>query len=201
MRRLVPLLVLLLVALPVSAGARGRGLPHGFLYAGTAPGVNFGGHSLPRDLYMDALQVGYVFPSGLELTYALSGMNWFPDRGDYAIPMNRFGVGWRPFLGDPLPMVQPYLQAGFSFGGEGRYICEPEPDCDPARDVCRNVCGRAHWVGGFFAGGGVDVTSRICDIGSQQLLFYVGTQLRYELIGAGRYHMGVLTIPVGLRLL
>ncbi|WP_373049283.1 hypothetical protein [Vulgatibacter sp.] len=203
MRRIVSLLAILLLVLPVGAGAQlgnTRALPSGFLYVGTGPGFNFGGHSLPRALYMDALTAGYVFSNGLDLSYSLSGMNWFPDENDWSITMNRFAVGWRPFMRDPLPMIQPYLQAGGSVGGEGRWVCEPEPECDPSRNSCRDVCGRSNWVGGFFAGGGFDVTSRLFDVGNQQVLFYVGTQLRYEYVGS-RYHMGVITFPIGLKLL
>jgi len=203
LRRLLVLLVATVLVLPASAGANlsgGRPLGSGLLYAGTAPGVNFGGHSLPRALYMDALQVGYVMPNGLDFSYALTGMNWFPDRNDYAISMNRFAIGWRPFLEDPLPMIQPYIKAGGGFGGEGLYVCEPRVDCDPTRNDCSDTCGRANWVGSFFVGGGVDITSRLFDIGNQQLLFYVGADLRFETVGT-RYQMGVVSFPIGLKLL
>lgn len=194
-------LVLLLPTLaPAQAMGMGRSLGRGFFSLGTAPGVNFGGHALPRALYMDAFQVGYVLPNGLELGYALTGMNWFPDTNDYSVSMNRFSVGWRPFLSDPLPMVQPYLLAGAGFGGEGRYVCEADTGCDPSKTSCRKVCGRADWRATMFAGGGIDISSRLFDIGSQQLLFYMGAQLRYEYM-PDRYHMGVITFPIGLRLL
>src|SRR5690606_22323001 len=117
-----------------------------------------------------------------------------------AISMNRFALGWRPFLEDPLPMIQPYLKAGGGFGGEGRYLCEPRPSCVPATDECRDTRGRPNWVGSFLVGGGIDFASRLFDIGNQQLLFYVAADLRYETIGT-RYQMGVFSIPIGLKLL
>src|SRR5690606_35899660 len=122
MRRLLPLLVLLLLVAPPAPSdgqTLGRTLHRGQIYLGTAPGFALGGHAIPRALYMDALQAGYVFPNGIDLSYALTGMNWFPDVGDYSITMNRFAVGWRPFLSDPLPMIQPYVLLGAGFGGEG----------------------------------------------------------------------------------
>lgn len=202
MRRLLSLLVSLLFVFPAGAHAQmqSRPLTRGQFYLGTAPGFAFGGQSIPRALYMDALQVGYTLPNGLDLSYALTGLNWFPDRGDYSVTMNRFAIGWRPFLGDPLPMIQPYLKAGGGFGGEGLYVCEPRLDCDPSRNECNDSCGRANWVGSFFVGGGVDVTSRLLDIGNQQLLFYVGADLRFETLGS-RYQMGVVSFPLGLKLL
>lgn len=200
MKRLVLLLVSLL-ALPATASAQAiRELDSGYLQLGVAPGVNFGGHSLPRTIYSDALRAGYVFPNGLELQYALTGMNWFPDEDDWSITMNRFAIGWRPFMRDPLPMIQPYVLAGAGFGGYGDYVCEPEPQCDPAKDDCTNQCGRSHWGATMFGGGGIDFTSRLFDVGTQQLLLYVGVEARYEYV-PDRYHMGVVTIPIGLRLL
>lgn len=204
MKRIAALFSALLLLLPTIAPAQGmapgRSLGRGFFSLGAAPGVNFGGHSLPRALYMDALQVGYVLPNGLEFGYALTGMNWFPDTNDYSVSMNRFSIGWRPFLSDPLPMIQPYLLAGAGFGGEGRYVCEADTGCDPGKSSCRQVCGRADWRATMFGGGGIDISSRLFDIGNQQLLFYTGAQLRYEYM-PDRYHMGVITIPIGLRLL
>ncbi len=202
MRRLLALLTTLLFVFPFGAHAQmsPRSLHRGQFYVGTAPGAAFGGQSIPRSLYMDALQVGYTFANGVDFSYALTGMNWFPDERDYAITMNRFAVAWRPFLEDPLPMIQPYVKAGGGFGGEGLYVCQPRRDCDPTKNECTDTCGRANWVGSFFVGGGVDFTSRIMDVGNQQLLFYVGADLRFETVGT-RYQMGVVSFPIGLKLL
>ncbi len=185
-----------------SAASRGeatRPLDDGFLYAGVAPGFNFGGRSLPRALYMDVFQAGYVLPSGIDLGFALSGMNFFPDKGDYSITMGRFALGYRPFLRDPLPVIQPYALAGLGFGGEGRYICEPDPDCNPEKNSCRDVCERANWVGTMFAGVGLDLNAHLTTVAGQQLILYGGLQTRYEWI-PGHYRMPVITFPVGLRL-
>ncbi|AKU91613.1 hypothetical protein [Vulgatibacter incomptus] len=170
----------------------------GFVYVGTAPGVNFGGQSMPRALYMDFVHGGYVTSSGVDISLALSGMNWFPSDKEYSVSMGRFSLGWRPFLRDPLPMIQPYGFAGFGVGGEGRYLCKEESECDPTKDSCRTVCSRSHWVASGFLGAGVDFNSFLFFIGQQQLLFYAGVQARYEFLG--RYNMPVITIPVGLRL-
>jgi hypothetical protein len=178
---------------------QGRAATQGLVYLGTAPGFNFGGKSLPRALYMDFLHLGYAAPSGLDLALAFSGMNFFPDEGDYALSMTRLSVGYRPFMGDPLPMIQPYAFAGVGLGGEGRYVCEVEPSCDPSKDDCSPACGRANWRGTYFLGGGVDLNSHLFWIGRQQLLLYTGVQARYELIGT-KYHMPVITFPIGLRI-
>lgn len=181
------------------AKVQSREATQGLVSLGTAPGFNFGGQSLPRALYMDLLHLGYATPSGVDLSLAFSGMNFFPDEGDYAISMTRFSLGYRPFMGDPLPMIQPYAFAGAGIGGEGRYICEVEPSCDPSRDDCSPSCSRANWRGTYFLGGGIDVNSHLFWIGRQQLLLYVGVQARYELIGT-KYHMPVVAFPIGLRL-
>lgn len=198
---------LALLLLPASGAAREdvsdryepQRLEDGFLYLGSAPGVNIGGHSLPRALYLDVLQAGYVLPSGVDLSFALSGMNYVPDEGDYSIAMARFAVGYRPFLRDPLPVIQPYVLAGLGFGGEGRYTCEPEPSCDPATDSCRDVCSRASWAGDLFGGAGFDLTTRLFDVAGQQVMGYAGVQARFEWIPS-RYHMAVISFPVGLKL-
>jgi hypothetical protein len=196
-------LLLLAPALPGATEVRGRYDPRplkdGYLYLGSAPGLNVGGNALPRALYFDVLQVGYVLPTGIDLSFALSGMNYVPDQGDYSISMARFAVGYRPFLRDPLPVIQPYALAGGGFGGEGRYACAPEPGCNPARDECRDVCGRANWAGDLFAGAGVDLTTRLFDVGGQQVLGYAGVQARFEWIPS-RYEMAVITFPIGLKL-
>lgn len=176
-----------------------RPLHDGFLYVGSAPGLNFGGNALPRALYFDLVRGGYVFPSGLEVNAALSGSNYFPQAGEYAVSMARVGIGYRPFLRDPLPMIQPYALAGAGFGGEGRYLCNAEPDCDPSRNVCRSVCSRANWVGDVYAGAGVDFTARLFDVAGQQVMAFVGVEARYEWMPS-RYEMAVLTVPIGLRL-
>jgi len=199
MRRLLPILFVLLLALPAGAQVHSRTLHRGQIYLGTAPGFAFGGRSIPRSYYMDLVQVGYVLPSGLDFSYMLTGHGWFPDEGDYSISLNRFAIGWRPFLEDPLPMIQPYLKAGGGFGGEGRYLCEPRPKCDPAKEECTDSCGRANWVGSFFVGGGIDFTSRLFDIGNQQLLLYIAADIRYETLGT-RFQSGVVSFPVGLKL-
>jgi hypothetical protein len=201
-RRLLALLLVLV--LPVSAGANyteSRPLRTGVLYLGMAPGVNFGGHSLPRDTYMDLFHAGYIFPNGLDVSFALSGRNWFPGENEWSITMNRLAVGWRPFLRDPLPMIQPYVLGGLGLGGVGRYMCEAESDCDPSRNECRTVCGRADWAFDLFAGAGFDVSMRLFDVAGQQILFYVGAQGRYEWLPGHDTSMGVFTLPVGLRLL
>lgn len=211
LRRLAALTLALIAALPLPALAAGkksaevrkapatRELNDGFLYVGTAPGINFGGTALPRSLYMDVVQAGYVLPAGLDLSFALTGMNFLPDAGDYGITMGRFAAGYRPFLRDPLPILQPYVLAGAGVGGEGKYLCEAEPSCDPATTECRDVCGRANWAFSIFAGGGFDVNAHLVDIGDQQLVAYAGIQARYEYI-PDRFHMPVLTIPVGIKL-
>ena len=197
MSRVVRTLVLALVALAAAASPaaaakpEARPLEDGFLYAGTAPGFNFGGRSLPKALYLDVFQAGYVLPSGVDLSFALSGMNFFPDRGEYAITMSRFQVAFRPFLRDPRPVIQPYALGGFGVGGEGRYLCE--------REDGREVCEREHWAGSLFAGAGVDLNAFLADIAGQQLVVYAGVQARYEWI-PDRYRMAVITVPVGLRL-
>lgn len=181
-----------------SARSQVRGATEGFAYVGTAPGANFGGQGMPRALYMDFVHGGYVFASGLDLSLALSGMNWFPSENQYSFSMGRASIGYRPFLRDPLPMIQPYGFAGVGFGGEGRYMCEAEASCDPNKDSCRNVCSRAHWRANTFIGAGIDFNSFLFYVGQQQVLFYAGFQARYELLG--KYHMPVLTIPIGLRI-
>ncbi len=176
-----------------------RPLDEGFLYAGVAPGMNFGGHALPRALYMDVLNAGWVLPQGIDLSFALTGTNLVPDAGDYSVTMGRLAVGYRPFLRDPLPILQPYVLAGAGLGGEGRYLCEPEPSCDPATTECRDVCGRANWAMSLFAGGGLDANFHLVDVGDQQLLAFAGIQARYEYI-PDRFHMPVVTFPIGVKL-
>lgn len=201
-------LVVALAAVPLPGVAAGRGvearvetrpLEEGFLYTGLAPGFAFGGHSLPRALDMDVFQAGYVLPPGIDLGFALSGMNFFPDEGEYSITTSRFQVGYRPFLRDPLPVIQPYVLAGFGFGGEGRYVCEPDPDCDPSKNECQDTCERANWVGSFFGGGGVDLNAHLVTIAGQQLMLYGGVQARYEWM-PNHYRMPVVTFPIGFRL-
>lgn len=201
-RILAPLAALLLFLPPVASAQRqeSRPLQQGTIYLGTAPGFAFGGKSLPRALYMDAIHGGYVFASGVDVSLALTGMNFFPDPGDYAISMGRVSLGYRPFQRDPLPMIQPYGFLGTGLGGDGRYQCEPEPSCDPDKDSCRTVCGRTRWVGDFFLGAGLDVNTHLLWLGGQQLLLYTGVQARYEWI-FGRYQMPVITFPIGLKLL
>lgn len=187
-------------ALAQGAAARSqyRQPSEGFVYVGSAPGVNFGGQAMPRALYMDFVHGGYVFPSGLDISLALSGMNWFPTEGEYSFSMGRAIIGYRPFLRDPLPMIQPYGFTGFGFGGEGRYQCEPEPKCDPRTDSCRDICGRARWTYDAFIGAGVDFNAFLFYVGQQQVLFYAGVQARYEFLG--KYQMPVFTLPIGLRI-
>lgn len=169
----------------------------GFAYVGTAPGANFGGESLPRALYMDFIHGGYVFSSGLDVSLALSGANLFPSAGEYAVSMGRLTLGWRPFLKDPLPMIQPYGFVGAGVGGEGLYNCEQRSG-DPGKDLDREVCNRAHWAGDVFAGLGVDFNSFLFYVGGQQVLFYAGVQARYEFLRD--YQMPVVTLPFGLRI-
>src|SRR5262249_10342470 len=66
-----------------------RPLRDGFLYLGSAPGVNMGGSALPRSLYFDLVRGGYVFQSGFEINAALSGTNMFPGEGEYSVSMAR----------------------------------------------------------------------------------------------------------------
>jgi hypothetical protein len=207
-RPIAATLAALWIAVPLAAAAAGgearrevesRPLEDGYLYVGAAPGFDFGGRALPRALYMDVVQAGYVLPSGIDLSFALSGMNFFPDEGDYAITMGRFALGYRPFLRDPLPVIQPYALVGFGVGGEGRYVCQPEPDCDPEKNVCRDVCERANWVGSIFGGAGIDLNAHLAYIAGQQLLLFGGVQARYEWI-PNHYRMPVITFPIGLRL-
>lgn len=195
-RTVAAVLAALAVAGPLPAGAAGdetRTLADGFLYVGAAPGFNFGGRSLPHALYMDVFQAGYVFPPGVDLSFALSGMNFFPDEGEYAITMSRFQFAFRPFLRDPLPIIQPYALVGLGFGGEGRYRCE--------REDGREVCERDNWAGTTFGGVGFDLNAHLADLAGQQLLVYGGVQARYEFIFThADYRMPVITFPVGLRL-
>jgi len=207
MRRTIrPIALLALALLPLGAGAQGRSeaqsqyrrATSGFAYVGTAPGANFGGESLPRTLYMDFVHGGYVFASGLDVSLALSGMNLFPSAGEYAVSIGRLSVGFRPFLKDPLPMIQPYGFMGTGLGGEGRYRCEPKSDSDPEKDLKQDVCNRANWAADFFLGAGVDFNSFLFYVGGQQVLFYAGLQARYEFLR--NYQMPVVTIPFGLRI-
>lgn len=174
-----------------------RPASQGAVYLGFAPGISLGGQGPPRDLYMDLVQLGYLMPSGLDLSLALSGMNFFPDEGDYALSMGRLTVGYRPLLRDPLPMIQPYFMGGTGLGAEGRYTCRREPGS--SRDVDNEICSRARWVGDVFLGIGVDVNAHLFWLGSQQVLLYGGVQARYEWI-FGRYHMPVVTFPLGIRM-
>src|SRR5690606_32786529 len=99
MRRLIPLLFAFLLSLPAGARAQvhSRSLHRGQIYLGNAPGFAFGGKSIPRTWYMDLVQIGYVLPNGIDLSYMLTGHGWFPDEGEYSITLNRFAIGWRPF--------------------------------------------------------------------------------------------------------
>jgi len=204
LRRSIALALLALLASP-SALAQGRASQHhsrpaseGIAYVGTGPGFNVGGHALPRSLYMDFIHGGYIFPSGLDASLAFSGMNFFPNRGEYAVSMARASVGFRPFMRDPLPMIQPYGFLGLGFGGEGRYVCEPEPRCDPSKDVCTDTCSRADWAMNGFLGVGADFNTFLFYVGSQQVLLYAGVQARYEFLND--HHMPVFMIPIGLRI-
>lgn len=199
LRRIIALVFgMLLLAPSLALGQTTiRPASQGAVYLGTAPGMSLGGQGPPRELYMDMVQLGYLLPSGLDLSLALSGMNFFPDEGDYALSMGRFTVGYRPLMRDPLPMIQPYALAGAGLGAEGRYNCRDEPGS--SQDVENRVCSRARWVGDVFLGMGVDVNTHLFWLGSQQVLLYGGVQARYEWI-FGRYQMPVVTFPVGLRL-
>lgn len=199
LRRIIALVFgMLLLAPSLAAGQTTiRPASQGAVYLGVAPGMNLGGQGPPRELYMDMVQLGYLLPSGLDFSLALSGMNFFPDEGDYALSMGRFTVGYRPLMRDPLPMIQPYVLAGSGLGAEGRYNCEDEPGS--SKDVQNRVCSRARWVGDAFVGLGVDLNTHLFWLGSQQVLLYGGVQARYEWI-FGRYQMPVVTFPVGLRL-
>jgi len=206
MSRLFRLVALLAVALlPLGAGAQGRAdaqgqfrrATSGFAYVGAAPGANFGGESLPRTLYVDFVHGGYVFASGLDVSLALSGTNLFPSSGEYSVSMGRLSVGFRPFLKDPLPMIQPYGFVGTGIGGEGLYRCEPKSS-NPEKDLGQDVCNRAHWAGDFFVGAGVDFNSFLFYVGGQQVLFYAGLTARYEFLR--NYQMPVVTVPFGLRI-
>jgi hypothetical protein len=197
-RSLTLALVALVAAAPVPAAAVGtraavepRPLEEGFLYAGVAPGFDFGGRSLPRALYADVLQAGYVMPSGIDLSFALSGMNFFPDEGEYAITQSRLQLAYRPILRDPLPVIQPYALIGTGLGGEGPYTC--------TREDGRRVCEREDWVGSLFGGAGVDLNAHLATVAGQQLVVYGGIQARYEWI-FDHYRMPVVTFPIGLRL-
>ncbi len=206
MLRRIALLVGILALLPTLAFAQGRATARtesrsaqsGFVYLGTAPGANFGGQSLPRTLYMDFIHGGYVFSSGLDVSMALSGMNLFPNSGEYGVSMGRVSIGYRPFLVDPLPMIQPYAFTGFGLGGEGLYQCRPKPNCKPEDNLCPDTCGRTNWAGDFFVGAGLDFNSFLFYVGQQQVLFYAGVQARYEFLRD--YQMPVVTIPFGLRI-
>lgn len=201
LRRILAILGALALLVPglVLARPATRPATQGVLYLGTAPGASLGGQAPPRALYMDLVHFGYILPSGLDFSVALSGMNFFPDEGDYSLTMGRFTVGYRPLLRDPLPMIQPYAFAGAGVGAEGLYTCREPVDCDPSRDVCTRTCERTRWVGDLFLGLGVDVNAHLFWLGSQQVLFYAGVQGRYEWI-FGRYLMPVITFPIGVRL-
>lgn len=201
LRRTLAILCGILLLLPSLALAQVATRPasQGVVYLGLAPGASLGGQGPPRSLYMDLTQIGYILPSGLEFAVALSGMNFFPDEGDYALSMGRISVAYRPLMRDPLPMIQPYVFTGGGIGAEGRYTCREPVDCDPSKDVCSQVCSRTRWVGDFFLGAGVDVNAHLFWLGSQQVLLYGGVQGRYEWI-FGRYQMPVVTFPIGLRL-
>lgn len=199
LRRILFLLCGLLLLAPSLALGQGtiRPASQGAVYLGVAPGASLGGQGPPRDLYMDLVQLGYLLPSGLDLSVALSGMNFFPDEGDYALSMGRFSIGFRPLMRDPLPMIQPYVLVGAGVGAEGKYTCKDEPGS--SRDVGNRVCSRSRWVGDAFVGAGIDVNSHLFWLGSQQVLLFGGVQARYEWI-FGRYQMPVVTFPIGLRL-
>lgn len=203
LRRSIAVVSLLVFAFPggllAQSAGESRRANSGFVYLGTAPGFNFGGQSLPRALYMDFLHAGYVAPSGLDVSLAFSGMNFFPDEGEYSITMSRFSLGFRPFMKDPVPMIQPYGFVGMGLGAEGLYVCEEPPSCDPTKDVCTSTCSRANWRQNYFVGAGIDVNSHLFWIGQQQILFYAGVQARYELINT-KYNMPVVTFPIGLRM-
>lgn len=200
LRRFLALVCGILLFAPSLAQGQGtiRPASQGALYLGIAPGTSLGGQGPPRDLYMDLVQFGYILPSGLDFSLAFSGMNFFPDEGDYALSMGRLSVGYRPLMRDPFPMIQPYVFGGGGFGAEGRYTCKQEKGS--SKDVPNEVCSRARPAGDIFLGLGLDVNSHLFWIGSQQVLLYAGVQARYEWI-FGRYQMPVLTFPVGLRLL
>lgn len=202
LRRILALVCGMLLLAPAFAWGQGTVRPasQGAVYLGIAPGMSLGGQGPPRDLYMDLVQLGYMLPSGLDFSLALSGMNFFPDPGDYAISMGRLSVAYRPLMRDPLPMIQPYVLAGTGLGAEGKYTCEAQPATD--KDVSNTVCSRSYWVGDFFMGLGVDVNTHLFWLGTQQVLLYTGVQARYEWIFGNErgYQMPVLTFPVGLRL-
>lgn len=185
------LLLAIALAAPLAAKAGpSRPLEEGLIYLGTAPGLNFGGHSLKQTLYIDMLQAGYILSSGVDLSVALSGANIFPDRDEFSLLQTRFQFAYRPFLRDPLPVIQPYPLVGAGFGGIGNYDC--------AKENGREICERAHWGASFFLGGGIDLNAFLTDVAGQQLLVYGGVQARYEWIRD--YRMTVITFPVGLRL-
>lgn len=199
LRRLLTLVCAMFLLAPALAQGQGATRPasQGAAYLGFAPGLHLGGQGPPRALYMDLVHLGYILPSGLDFSLALSGMNFFPDAGDYSLTMGRVTAAYRFLMRDPLPMVQPYVLTGFGIGGEGRYICEQRPETD--RDVGQEVCSRARWVGSYYLGLGIDVNTHLFWLGTQQVLLYAGVQGRYEWI-FGRYQMPVLIVPVGLRL-
>lgn len=204
LRRSLAVLIALLFFVPEPASAQRsvrnetRAAQSGAFYLGTAPGFAFGGKRHPRALYMDVIQGGYTLPSGLDLNLAWSGVNFFPDPGDYSLTMGRLSIGYR-LMSDPLPMIQPYGFVGAGIGGDGLYMCD-RPEVDPNKDPPREVCSRARWVGDAFFGGGFDFNTHLMWLGGQQLVLSAGIQARYEWV-FGRYQMPVISFPIGLKLL